>query len=417
MQAKTRLVASPGLAVTLPQSFDHHRFPTPSLVLYFERLGNMNDVTVAVISPATTTAMDIEISSMVAEVLADCGTNAIRLADGDTRCLEADVVLLVGDCLEFDGTADLLREAGNTRPRTALWQLHALPPPDLPAAVVASGLRVTDVLRQVQTQTRFGPMLVKARGWIPPKLRVVIRSILYRGVRREASRSPSLNRWHLDEASRQFMLMRYGWLRRRVPEGWLDVLCMSTAPRVAFLQANGMSAECRPFGYHPTFGTDLGVMRDIDVLFLGRAKIRRRQALLEQVDGALSTRGRRMLVVGGKCFGQARTDLLNRAKISLNLTNYPWEVPGIRFVMSMACGAVVVSEQLGEAWPFRDGTHFASARSEELPEVILRLLDDDAERSRLRDAGRAFVTQDLRLAESVAGLLRSTGVGVESRPQ
>ncbi len=125
-----------------------------------------------------------------------------------------------------------------------------------------------------------------------------------------------------------------------------------------------------------------------------------------------------MHVVEEKCFGQARTDLLNRAKLSLNLTNYPWEVPGIRFVMSMACGAVVVSEQLGEPWPFLDGgEHFASARSEELPQVILRLLDDDAERSRLRETGHAFVTQDLRLAESVAGLLRSTRAGVEGRLQ
>ncbi len=377
----------------------------------------MNDATVAVISPATTTTMDVEISSMVADVLADCGITALRLADGDTRCLGSDVVLLIGDCLEFDRTADLLREAGSTRPRCALWQLHALPPPDLPAAVIASGLRVTEGLRHVQTQTGFGPMLVKARGWIPPKLRVVIRSVLYHGVRREASRSPSLDRWQLDEASRQFMLMRYGWLRRRVSEGWLDVLCMSTAPRVAFLEANGISAECKPFGYHHTLGTDLGIMRDIDVLFLGRVKIRRRQALLEQVDEALSTSGRRLHVVEEKCFGQARTDLLNRAKLSLNLTNYPWEVPGIRFVMSMACGAVVVSEQLGESWPFRDGKHFASARSEELPQVILRLLDDDAERSRLRETGRAFVTQDLRLAESVAGLLRSTRAGVEGRLQ
>ncbi len=307
-------------------------------------------MTVAVISPKTTTRMDLEVAAMVCGVLADEGHEAYSLSDGDERCLDADVALLVGDCLEFDRTADLLRDSTRRRSRTVLWQLHALPPPNLPESVVSSGLRVADALHRVQAKGPLGRSLVGLRGYIPPNIRVAVRSLLYRGVRRAASRSAGLSEWQLDEASRQFMLMRFAWLQRRVAEGWLDTVSMSTAPRVAFLRAHGISAEFVPFGYHPSFGTDRGKTRDIEVLFLGRTRIRRRQRLLKQVGVALDRQGHRLHVVEG-CFGDTRIETLNRVRISLNLTNYPWEVPGIRFLMSMACGAVVVTERLGDPTP------------------------------------------------------------------
>ena len=363
-------------------------------------------VTASVVSPKTTTQMDLEITAMVCDVLADEGFDAYGLTDGDERCLDADVTLLIGDCLEFDRTADLLNST-STRPRTILWQLHALPPPDLPDAVVSSGLRVAHALHSAQANGPLGRALIRLRDYIPPNQRVALRALLYGGVRRAASRSPGLSRWQLDEASRQFMLMRFAWLQRRVAEGWLDTLGMSTAPRVAFQRAHGISAELVPFGYHTRFGADRGVSRDVDVLFLGRAKIRRRQRLLEQLRGTLGRHGRRLQVVEGGCFGETRTKTLNRALISVNLTNYPWEVPGIRFLMSMACGALVVTEHLGDSSPFRDGEHFISARAEELPDVILRLLEDDTDRQRVADTARRYVIERLPLRHSVTRLLDS----------
>ena len=111
--------------------------------------------------------MDLEIAAMVCDVLADEGLKAYSVADGDERCLDADVALLVGDCLEFDRTADLLRDSTRRRPRTVLWQLHALPPPDLPESVVSSGLRVADALHRVQSKGKLGRALVGLRGYIP----------------------------------------------------------------------------------------------------------------------------------------------------------------------------------------------------------------------------------------------------------
>ena len=369
---------------------------------------------VAVISPKTTTRMDLEIAAMVCDVLADEGLKAYSVADGDERCLDADVALLVGDCLEFDQTADLLRDSTRRRPRTVLWQLHALPPPDLPESVASSGLRVADALHRVQSKGKLGRALVGLRGYIPPNLRVAVRSLLYAGVRRAASRNTGLSEWQLDEASRQFMLMRFAWFQRRVAEGGLDTLSMSTAPRVAFLQAHGISAEWVPFGYHRSFSSDRRATRDIDVLFLGRARIRRRQTLLEQIETALDGQGRRFHVVERGCFGETRIKTLNRTRISLNLTNYPWEVPGIRFLMSMACGALVVSERLGNSSPFRDGEHFVSAPAEQLPDVILRLLADDTERRRITDTAWRYVTERLTLRHSVTRLVDLTRTAVEA---
>ena len=48
--------------------------------------------------------MDVEIASMLSEELATAGHTPVPLSDGDQRCLTADQVLLVGDCLEFDQT-------------------------------------------------------------------------------------------------------------------------------------------------------------------------------------------------------------------------------------------------------------------------------------------------------------------------
>ena len=214
--------------------------------------------TVAVVSPKATTQMDLEIAAMVCDVVVEEGFDAHSLADGDERCLDADVTLLIGDCLEFDRTADLLRDSTSTRPKTVLWQLHALPPPDLPDAVVSSGLRIAQALHSVQAKGPLGHALVRLRGYIPPNLRVALRALLYGGVRRAAEKSPGLSQWQLDEASMQFMLMRFAWLHRRVAEGWLDILGMSTAPRVAFLRARGISAELVPFGYHSCLGADRG---------------------------------------------------------------------------------------------------------------------------------------------------------------
>lgn len=211
--------------------------------------------------------------------------------------------------------------------------------------------------------------------------------------------------WGLDEASRQFMLMRYAWLRRRVSEGWLDKITVSTVPRATLLHAHGIFADYVPFGYHSTLGGPLALDRDVDVVFLGRAKIRRRQRILEGLEAALARCGRTLQIVEAGCFGPARTEMLNRARVSLNLTNYPWEVPGIRFLMSMACGALVVSENVSDSTPFREGEHFASAQTKDLSDVVLRFLDNEAERRRLVDTARDFVTRDLTLSRSVDSLL------------
>ena len=82
--------------------------------------------------------------------------------------------------------------------------------------------------------------------------------------------------------------------------------------------------------------------------------------------------------------------------------------------MSMACGALVVTEHIGDSSPFRDGEHFVSAPAEELPEVILRLLGDDTGRQRIADAARRYVIERLPLRHSVTRLLDSATTAVET---
>ena len=84
--------------------------------------------------------------------------------------------------------------------------------------------------------------------------------------------------------------------------------------------------------------------------------------------------------------------------------------------MSMACGALVVTEHIGDSSPFREGEHFVSAHAKELPDVILRLLADGTERQRIADAARRYVIARHPLRHSLTRLLDSASTAVEATP-
>jgi hypothetical protein len=199
----------------------------------------------------------------------------------------------------------------------------------------------------------------------------------------------------------------YFRLRTLTKEGIPDLLVISTPGRQQFLAEHGLSSTYVPLGYHRTEdGYDMGLHRDIPVLFLGALSIPRRRRLFRR----LRRSGIDLLTKGSwhdsVYWGDNRTRFLNRTKIFLNLQRYPGELSGMRLIMGMANKALVISEPMYKPGGFVPGKHYISTSSDEMPEVIKYYLNHDDEREQIAREGHRFVTQELTMERSMSAILQ-----------
>jgi glycosyltransferase involved in cell wall biosynthesis len=146
-------------------------------------------------------------------------------------------------------------------------------------------------------------------------------------------------------------------------------------------------------------------VRDIDVLFLGEYRVRRRSRILRR----LKREGTDVVLLGSQSptkgyWGEARTELLNRTKILLHLPRYPGHLSD-RILMGMANGALVVSEPMYLPDPYEPGVHYVESSVDQMAETVRRYLADEESRRRITDAAYRFVTQELRLEGTYARLM------------
>jgi hypothetical protein len=194
-------------------------------------------------------------------------------------------------------------------------------------------------------------------------------------------------------------------LRRVMRKGLVDLLLVSTPGRREFLAEREIGAQWVPIGYDPSRGRDLGLARDIDALFIGSPHVPRTRRQVKR----LRRRGVDVTALGSwtdpGTWGESRTRLINRAKIFLNLQRYAGELSGVRFILGMANGALVVSEPVYDPAPYLPGKHYVSATVEEMRDVIAYYLAHEEERRHVADEGHRFVTRDLTMERSLARIL------------
>jgi len=201
----------------------------------------------------------------------------------------------------------------------------------------------------------------------------------------------------------------YWRLRRLVQKGLPNVLTVSTPGRQEFLSERGITSHHVPLGHDPFYGHDMGLIRDIDVLFLGDLRIPRRKRLIKR----LRRNGVTLEAVGSwfdpTFWGENRTRLLNRTRVLLNIQRYPGELSGSRLILALANKALPISEPMYSPAPYVPGKHFVSATIEEMPEAIEYYLTHNEERKRIVDEGHRLVTQKVTMKRSISRILELIG--------
>lgn len=265
------------------------------------------------------------------------------MADGAPEAGPGDVLLLFGGANYFPGTFRRLRELpAGRRPFVVLWHTEPLPAPR------ASGLR---------------PARRHAKEWAKIALRDARTTDPRSNFRRLAA-----------------------WRRCGLP----DLVVVSTPWRQTFLAEHGIASEWVPFGYFWAMGHDLGLERDIDVMFFGAMDVPRRRRILRRLRRAgVDVRAEGAWGPNG-LWGDRRTEVLNRSRIVLNLGRHPGELSGIRLLTAMACRACVLSEPIWDPRPFEPGVHYAEAPVDALAEAAQALLADEPRRTAIADAGHAL---------------------------
>lgn len=274
--------------------------------------------------------------------------------------------------------SQLARRAAGHRPRTLLWQYEQLPSPAVPTWLLkAAGLGRSALERLAWREEQDG--VWHQRPWA----RWVVRG----GVR----------------------FRYYGdilWLRRIAV---LSVLATSSKWMARYLHEHGIDAKVASWGTAPDWGRDLGLDRDIPVLWLGKPGSRRRAELVTRVRSELKRRGVEMYVVDGVerpyVFGEERTILLNRTKVVLNILRSPWDDNACRYFFSAPNKALVVTEPTLPHTPFEPGVHIVEAPISALTDTICYYLAHEDERREITERAYDLVTQELTLHNAVGRLM------------
>lgn len=189
----------------------------------------------------------------------------------------------------------------------------------------------------------------------------------------------------------------------------VDRVVVTSRDRRAALLEYGLSAEVVPFGYSaaiagPITSPALG-NRDLDFVSLGT--LHSRMAGRRSVVKRWRAEEPRLTLLD-RLWGKERGELLRRSRVVLNVGRVPGDFAGVRLVLAIAAGAVVVSEPMTDPFPFVAGVHFVEASLEGLLDAARELCADEPHRRRIADAGQTLLTSELSMGHC---LRRALGLG------
>lgn len=304
------------------------------------------------------------IAAAIRGSLTDLGWSPIAIAPDGRFPADLDIIILWGPLGSLAPTANRLIAACNKqRPKLVLWQTEQAWNPAIPAWL--------------------GIPASKLRSWLDRR-RPFAFALRFR---------------HVGD-----ML----WLKRH---GLPDVLAVSSDWYADFLRRLGIDCMTAYVGAFPNWGADLGMERDIPILWLGKPGSSRRSRLLKQIRTELERLGVEMVVVDGieapYVFGQERVVLLNRTRIVLNLLRQPWDANAVRYYLAALNGAMILTEPTLPHNPFKSGVHLAMVEPDRLAEAAVYFLQNEPVRKQLADNARLLVSNELTMSRQLSGILAS----------
>jgi Glycosyl transferases group 1 len=176
---------------------------------------------------------------------------------------------------------------------------------------------------------------------------------------------------------------------------------------------HGLPAIFVPWGTAPDQHADLNLERDIDVLWLGIQRNHRRRRTIRLVREGLEACGKHLYCADGQenpmIFHEARTRLLNRTKIVLNVEHVPFGDALIpRFHLAAGNRCLVVSEPEPPHYPaIVAGKHYVAVQRENLVDTILYYLEHEDERRQIAENAYRLVTTDLTFHNTIKGTMEA----------
>jgi glycosyltransferase involved in cell wall biosynthesis len=262
------------------------------------------------------------------------------------------------------------------RPGTVHWNTEGLPDLRIPLPIVAT---LGDVRSWVGRLSHSSAPWQRVLGSLPPLSLLDRKAIRFR---------------YAGDYS-------YGYRH-----GMIDVLADSSEIYVEIHRRRGIPAIHLPWGASDIWYANMGVERDIDVLWIGKRGSKRRSLLLDRVRQELGAAGIEVCVVDGEerpfVYGEERTELLNRAKVVLNLTRTWYDDNYSRFALAATNRSLIVSEpMLPHCSEYQAGTHYVSAPIEDLARAIRHYLEHEDERNRIVESARDLVVDTLSFSSGL----------------
>lgn len=306
---------------------------------------------------------------------------------------DAQLILSFGPYGKFLPIAQqMTRFAPHDRPVLTHWNFEGVPDPRLPWSLVYALSAARSWLDRMKDSDQAA---WRTLGDTPPLAWLEHRMYRFRYV------------------GDYFFAYRRGWLTRLV----------TISPLIAQLYSeHGLPTPFVPWGTSPNWCADLGLERDIDVLWMGKRRNARRSQWIDRVRAELEQHGVRFYnadsVEHPFIFGAQRNEMLNRAKITLNVKSAPHS-NGFTFRFHMTAGnrSLVVSEAFVPQSPYyKPGFHFVGAPPEQLADTIRYYLAHENERRELAENAYRLVTTELTLGSSVKTLMQDAtcAAGVEA---
>jgi len=196
-----------------------------------------------------------------------------------------------------------------------------------------------------------------------------------------------------------------------IKRGWLDLLVETSSLFAQQDIEHGLPAVFVPWGTSHDWYADLHLKRDIDVLWFGKRRTKRRSNLIDSIRREMQAHGFNMMVIDGVerpfIFGEERTRILNRTKIVISLLTQPYEyVCPFRFRVVAGNRGMVVSEaELNHHPACIPGKHMIAAKADELVGQILYYLSHEDERRQIAENAYHLATHELTLRNSIKTIL------------